>query len=73
MPATFTSAKAPRASKSGISIYADTSQLSRLARDLRIAAPEAWKACRVALKAAGNIVAEDARARTANWWKWQAS
>jgi bacteriophage HK97-gp10 putative tail-component len=59
----YTKASAPRTSKSGISIYADTKQLSVLARNLRIAAPEAWKACRVSLRAAGNVVASDARSR----------
>jgi hypothetical protein len=51
-------------SNAGVSISVDTRALSRLAADLRYAAPESWKACRVALKAAGEIVAADARART---------
>lgn len=63
MPTTYSSAKAPRASQSGVAIVADTSQLSQLAKDLRIAAPEAWKACRVSLRAMGQVVAEDARQR----------
>jgi hypothetical protein len=64
MPATYAKVGSPSSSKSGISIIVDTKALSRLAADLRLAAPEAWKACRVALKAAGEIVAADARART---------
>jgi hypothetical protein len=63
MPTTYTTAKAPRASRSGVAIVADTAQLSRLARDLRIAAPEAWKACRVSLRAMGRLVADDAKER----------
>lgn len=59
MPTTFTTAKAPRASQSGVPIYADTAQLSALARNLRRASPEAWKACRVSLKAlASPLLAE---------------
>jgi hypothetical protein len=63
MPMTYAKAKAPGTSKTGISIYCDTKALSRLARDLRLASPEVWKATRVALKAAGEIVAADARQR----------
>lgn len=58
-------ARAPTTSKSGgVKVVVDTKALARLARDLRAAAPEAWKACRVSLRAAGEIVAQDARART---------
>ena len=63
MAATFSAPKAPHASQSGIPIYADTQQVSRLARALARAAPEAWAACRVSLRAAGMIVADDARGR----------
>ena len=63
MPTTYTTARAPHASQSGVSILADTHQLADLARDLRRAAPEAWKACRVELRAAGQLVADDAKAR----------
>jgi hypothetical protein len=50
-------------SQSGTPIVADTRQLSKLARDLRKASPEAWKAYRVAVRAAAQIVAEDAKSR----------
>jgi hypothetical protein len=63
MPATFTTATAQSPSKSGVSIYADTSGLSRLARDLRLASPAAWKALRTSLRMAAEPVAEDARSR----------
>jgi hypothetical protein len=67
MPATYTKAKAPGTSKSGVSIVCDTKALSRLARDLRFAAPEVWKATRVQLRAAGQIVADDWKARAGAW------
>ncbi len=51
-------------SQSGIPIYADTQQLSRLARALRDAGPEVWKECRAKLRAAGQIVADDAKLRS---------
>jgi len=63
MPATYTKASAPGTSKTGVSIVCDTKALSRLAADLRLAAPAAWKGARVALKAAGQIVADDAKSR----------
>lgn len=63
MAVTFSTPHAPRASQSGIPIYADTRQLTRLAADLRAASPEAWSACRRALRVAGELVAEDARQR----------
>lgn len=63
MPATYTTASKPSPSKTGVSVVADTRQLSRLARDLRLAAPEAWKACRASLKATGQMVANDAKRR----------
>lgn len=50
-------------SKTGTPIVADTRQLARLARNIRAASPEAWKACRVALRAAVEPVAADARSR----------
>lgn len=55
--------RAPANSKTGIPIVADTRQMTVLARDLRRASPEAWKACRVALRAAGQVVADDAKQR----------
>jgi hypothetical protein len=51
------------ASRSGVSVVADTKALGRLARDLRRASPEAWKALRVSLRATAQPVLEDARAR----------
>lgn len=66
MPMQFAPAlspRAPRASQSGIPIFADTTALTRLSRDLMAAAPEAWKACRVAMRAEAEVVAEDARQR----------
>jgi len=47
----------------GIPVYADTAQLSMLARNLRLAAPQVWKAARVELREAGEIIASDARQR----------
>ena len=46
-------------------IYADTKDLSRLARDLAKAAPEAWAACRASMRMAVEPIAEDARVRAA--------
>jgi len=60
---TFSVPKSPHASRSGVSIVADTRALSRLAMDLRAAAPLAWAACRVGLREAGEVVAADARER----------
>lgn len=65
MPTTYSTAKAPRASKAGIAVVADTSQIARLAKDLRRASPAAWKACRTSLRAAGQVVADDAKGRAA--------
>lgn len=59
----FSAPRAPRASQTGVSIVADTRQLSRLARDLRRASPDAWKALRVALRVAAEPVAQEARSR----------
>lgn len=50
-------------SRTGISAVADTRGLSRLARDLRRAAPEAWRAYRLAARAAAQPTLKDARAR----------
>lgn len=63
MPTTYTSVRTPSSSKTGIPVVVDTSQLSRLAKDLRKAAPEAWKAYRVAAKALAQPVLADAKAR----------
>ena len=63
---TFSAPRSPRASKTGVPIYADTSELARLAKDLAKASPEAWKACRLALRAAAQVVADDAKGR-ASW------
>ena len=49
-------------SQSGLPVWADTSGLARLARDLRRASPEAWKACRASLQEAAAPVAADAKA-----------
>ena len=59
----FSLPRTPGASQSGVGIVADTRGLSRLARDLRRASPEAWRACRAGLLAAAQPVAEDARQR----------
>jgi hypothetical protein len=49
--ATYTNARTPpSSSKTGIPVVVDTSQLSRLAKDLRLAAPEVWKAYRVTVR-----------------------
>lgn len=63
MALTFSAPRAPRASQSGVSVVADTRSLSRLARDLRRASPEAWKAYRVAVAGVAEIVRKDARSR----------
>jgi hypothetical protein len=44
--------------------YVDTRAVSRLAADLAKASPAAWAAARVGLRAAGQIVADDAKLRT---------
>ena len=41
----------------------DTRSLSRLARDLRKGAPEAWKAYRKSVRAVAEVVKKDAQAR----------
>src|SRR5258706_15576178 len=51
------------AGQTGLPILADTRALSRFARDLREASPEAWRACRLVLRAAAEPVAADARGR----------
>ncbi len=55
----------PKASQSGVSIVCDTSSLARLARDLRRASPDAWKAYRVSVRAMAQVVLDDARSRAA--------
>lgn len=49
---------------SGLPIYADTAALSRLARNLRRAAPEAWKAYSETVRAAAQVVLDDMKQRT---------
>ena len=53
------------ASKSSgeVFVVADTKQLARLSRDLIKVAPTVWAECRLALRAAGEVVASDARGR----------
>ena len=63
MAVTFSTPRTARASQSGMPIFADTAQLTRLSRDLAASAPRAWAACRAGLREAGNVVAEDARQR----------
>lgn len=53
----------PKASQSGVGLTVDVSQLQGLARDLRRAAPEAWKVLRTELRLAAKVVAEDAKGR----------
>ena len=53
----------PKASQSGVSVVADTRELATLARSLRRASPEAWKAYRLAVREMAQIVAEDAKSR----------
>jgi len=57
---------ASNVSPTGSPIVADTAGLSRLARNLRAASPEAWKACRLAMRAAAAPVMSEAQAR-AGW------
>jgi hypothetical protein len=45
--------------------YVDTKDLSRLARDLAKASPEAWAACRTSMRMAVAPIAEEARVRAA--------
>lgn len=64
MPNTVLSVRTPpTTSKTGVSVVADTKQLAKLARDLRSAAPAAWKAYRVAARALAQPVLADAQAR----------
>lgn len=51
-------------SKSGIPVAVDTRALSRLARDLRAASPEAWKAYRLAVREVAEVVKRDAQSRS---------
>lgn len=44
-------------------IKIDAKAVARFSREVRRAAPEAWKACRVRLVAIGEVVAQDARQR----------
>jgi hypothetical protein len=46
-----------------VSIVADTRGLARLARDLRRASPEAWKAYRVRVREVAEVVLKDAQSR----------
>ena len=50
-------------SKSGVPVYADTAALSRLSRSLRQASPAAWKAYRVAVRAAAEPLLADMQSR----------
>lgn len=51
------------AASSGVPVYADTAGLSRLAKQLRRASPEAWKAYKVTIRAAAEVILRDAQAR----------
>lgn len=46
-----------------VPIYADTAALSRLARNLRASGPAAWKAYKVSVRAAAQVVLADAQSR----------
>ena len=46
-----------------VPVYADTAALSRLSRQLRAASPAAWKAYKVAVKAAAEVVKDDMASR----------
>lgn len=61
--ATYSYGTSTRASQSGVNIVVDTRGLSQLARDLRAASPESWKALRLALRAAAEPVKLDAQSR----------
>lgn len=50
-------------SRSGLPVYADTAALSRLARNLRRASPEAWKAYKRTVKVAAEAILADAQRR----------
>jgi hypothetical protein len=65
MPTTYSSAttKAPKASQSGIPVVVDASEMTRLARDLKRAAPEVYAAFRGELRAVAQVVATEAKSR----------
>lgn len=63
MALSFSSPSAPRASRSGIPIVVDTRAMSRLSRDLRRASPVAAAEARARIRAAAEVVAEEARGR----------
>lgn len=46
----------------GLPIYADTAALGRLAKNLRAASPAAWKAYKVSVRAAAQVILDDAKA-----------
>lgn len=49
-------------SKSGLPVYADTAALSRLARNLRRASPQAWKAYKAAVHVAAEALLREMQA-----------
>ncbi len=51
----------------GLKVVVDTKEMSRLARDLRLGAPDVWAECRKALLAAAMPVKQDAIARVNSW------
>lgn len=63
MPTTYSSARAPKASQSGVPVVVDASAMSRLARELKAAAPEVYAAFRSELRAVAQVVATDAKGR----------
>ena len=56
-------ARTPSASRSGVPIVVDVSQLRRLARDLNRVSIEAGKALTAGMRVAGGVVAQDAMGR----------
>lgn len=53
------------ASKSGVPVYADTASLSRLAKNLRQASPAVWRAYKVAVREAAEVLLADMKQRAA--------
>jgi len=49
--------------QSGIPVYADTTALSRLARNLRAAAPAAWRAYKISVRGAAQVALADMQSR----------
>lgn len=54
-----------KSSVTGTPIVVDTDSLARLSKDIRAVSPAAWKGARVGLRAAGQVIATEAKSRAA--------